>query len=83
MDALNAWQVEADVKTVLTKLKLPDFSSKIGSLSGGQKRRVQLAQALVNPSDLLLLDEPTNHLDVDTIAWLQNYLKIAREPCFL
>ncbi len=75
MDALNAWQVEADVKTVLTKLKLPDFSSKIGALSGGQKRRVQLAQALVNPSDLLLLDEPTNHLDVDTIAWLQNYLK--------
>ncbi|USI67240.1 ABC-F family ATP-binding cassette domain-containing protein [Lactococcus petauri] len=75
MDALNAWQVEADVKIVLTKLKLPDFSSKIGSLSGGQKRRVQLAQALVNPSDLLLLDEPTNHLDVDTIAWLQNYLK--------
>ncbi|MFK4972900.1 ABC-F family ATP-binding cassette domain-containing protein [Lactococcus garvieae] len=75
MDALNACQVEADVKTVLTKLKLPDFSSKIGSLSGGQKRRVQLAQALVNPSDLLLLDEPTNHLDVDTIAWLQNYLK--------
>ena len=75
MDALNAWQVEADVKTVLTKLKLPDFSSKIGSLSGGQKRRVQLAQALVNPSDLLLLDEPTDHLDVDTIAWLQNYLK--------
>lgn len=75
MDALNSWQVEADVKTVLTKLKLPDFSSKIGSLSGGQKRRVQLAQALVNPSDLLLLDEPTNHLDVDTIAWLQNYLK--------
>lgn len=75
MDALNAWQVEADVKTVLTKLKLPDFSSKIGSLSGGQKRCVQLAQALVNPSDLLLLDEPTNHLDVDTIAWLQNYLK--------
>lgn len=75
MDALNAWQVDADVKTVLTKLKLPDFSSKIGSLSGGQKRRVQLAQALVNPSDLLLLDEPTNHLDVDTIAWLQNYLK--------
>ena len=75
MDALNAWQVEADVKTILTKLQLPDSATLIESLSGGQKRRVQLAQALVNDSDLLLLDEPTNHLDVETIAWLQNYLK--------
>lgn len=78
MDALNAWQVEADVKTILTKLQLPDPATLIGSLSGGQKRRVQLAQALVNDSDLLLLDEPTNHLDVETIAWLQNYLKNSR-----
>lgn len=78
MDALNAWQVEADVKIILTKLQLPDSATLIESLSGGQKRRVQLAQALVNDSDLLLLDEPTNHLDVETIAWLQNYLKNSR-----
>ncbi|NEX59062.1 ATP-binding cassette domain-containing protein [Lactococcus lactis] len=78
MDALNAWQVEADVKTILTKLQLPDSATLIESLSGGQKRRVQLAQALVNDSDLLLLDEPTNQLDVETIAWLQNYLKNSR-----
>lgn len=83
MDALNAWQVEADVKTILTKLQLPDSATLIESLSGGQKRRVQLAQALVNDSDLLLLDEPTNHLDVETIAWLQNYLKILEEPFFV
>ncbi|WP_101961888.1 ABC-F family ATP-binding cassette domain-containing protein [Lactococcus cremoris] len=78
MDALNAWQVEADVKTILTKLQIPEATTIIESLSGGQKRRVQLAQALVNDSDLLLLDEPTNHLDVETIAWLQNYLKNSR-----
>ena len=78
MDALNAWQVEADVKIILTKLQLPDPATLIESLSGGQKRRVQLAQALVNDSDLLLLDEPTNHLDVETIAWLQHYLKNSR-----
>lgn len=79
MTAIEAWEVENQVKTVLTQLKLPDLTAKIETLSGGQKRRVQLAQALLNPADLLLLDEPTNHLDVDTIAWLETYLKNARQ----
>lgn len=74
MTSSDAWNIEQDITTVLSKLDIRDTSRKISSLSGGQKRRVQLAQALVNPSDLLLLDEPTNHLDVETIAWLQNYL---------
>ncbi|XOQ38863.1 MAG: ABC transporter ATP-binding protein [Pseudolactococcus raffinolactis] len=79
MTAIEAWEVENQVKTVLSKLKLPDLTAQIKNLSGGQKRRVQLAQALLNPADLLLLDEPTNHLDVDTIAWLENYVKNSRQ----
>src|SRR5574341_1121295 len=79
MTAIEAWEVENQVKTVLSKLKLPDLTEQIKNLSGGQKLRVQLAQALLNPADLLLLDEPTNHLDVDTIAWLENYVKSARQ----
>ncbi|MFV0556176.1 MAG: ABC-F family ATP-binding cassette domain-containing protein, partial [Lactovum sp.] len=74
MTTLNAWMIESEVKIILTQLGLPNFFTLISSLSGGQKRRVQLAQALVNPSDLLLLDEPTNHLDVELIEWLQKYL---------
>ena len=79
MTAIEAWEVENQVKTVLSKLKLPDLTAQIKNLSGGQKRRVQLAQVLLNPADLLLLDEPTNHLDVDTIAWLENYVKNSRQ----
>lgn len=79
MDALNAWEVESQVKTVLTKLGLTDHSHKVGDLSGGLRRRVQLAQTLLGKDDLLLLDEPTNHLDIDTIEWLQNFLKNSKK----
>ena len=73
MDSLDAWSIESEVKTVLSKLGLSDLSQKVGDLSGGLRRRVQLAQVLLNDADLLLLDEPTNHLDIDTIAWLTNF----------
>lgn len=79
MDSLDAWAIESEVKTVLTKLGLEDLSKKVGDLSGGLRRRVQLAQVLLNDADLLLLDEPTNHLDIDTIAWLTNYLKTSKK----
>ncbi|MGE5630674.1 MAG: ABC-F family ATP-binding cassette domain-containing protein [Caulobacteraceae bacterium] len=74
MDAANTWNIESEVKTVLTKLGITDFDAKLGTLSGGQKKRIALAAALLNPSDLLILDEPTNHLDNDTISWLEQYL---------
>lgn len=79
MDALNAWEVESHVKTVLTKLGLSDLNQKVGDLSGGLRRRVQLAQTLLGDDDLLLLDEPTNHLDIDTIEWLQQFLKSSKK----
>lgn len=74
MDSMNAWGIESEAKTVLTKLGVSDFSAKVNTLSGGQRKRIALAAALINPSDLLILDEPTNHLDNDTIDWLEQYL---------
>ena len=79
MDSLNAWEIESQVKTVLTKLGIQDLSARVGSLSGGLRRRVQLAQVLLGDHDLLLLDEPTNHLDIDTIEWLTNFLKNSKK----
>lgn len=79
MDCLDAWSIESDVKTVLSKLGITDLEQKVGDLSGGMRRRVQLAQVLLGAADLLLLDEPTNHLDIDTIAWLTTYLKTAKK----
>lgn len=74
MDALQAWEIESQVKTVLSKLGLDDLSAKVGDLSGGLRRRVQLAQVLLGDDDLLLLDEPTNHLDIESIQWLEQFL---------
>ncbi|WP_449455237.1 ABC-F family ATP-binding cassette domain-containing protein [Streptococcus suis] len=75
MDSLNAWEIESQVKTVLSKLELTDLNKTVAELSGGLRRRVQLAQVLLGNADLLLLDEPTNHLDIDTIEWLTTFLK--------
>lgn len=74
MDAVDAWNIEVEAKTILTKFGIRDFNAKIGTLSGGQKKRIALAAALINPSDLLILDEPTNHLDNDIIDYLEGYL---------
>lgn len=79
MDSLNAWEIESQVKTVLSKLGISDLAAKISQLSGGLRRRVQLAQVLLSEADLLLLDEPTNHLDIDTIEWLTNFLKNSKK----
>lgn len=73
MDALNLWDLESSAKTVLTKLGIKDFNQKVKELSGGQRKRVSLASALITPCELLILDEPTNHLN-DTIDWLETYL---------
>ena len=75
MDALNAWEIESQVKTVLSKLGLTELNMTVSELSGGLRRRVQLAQVLLGHADLLLLDEPTNHLDIDTIEWLTTFFK--------
>lgn len=74
MEQANAWSAESDVKTILTQLHISDWSQKIKTLSGGQVKRVGLAQVLIQAPDLLILDEPTNHLDFDSIAWLEKYL---------
>ena len=79
MDSLHAWEIESQVKTVLSKLGLTNLSLKVDQLSGGLRRRVQLAQVLLGDADLLLLDEPTNHLDIDTIEWLTHFLKNSKK----
>nr|WP_235776418.1 ABC-F family ATP-binding cassette domain-containing protein [Robertmurraya massiliosenegalensis] len=74
MDAVNGWDVGTNARTILTKLGISDFNKKIAALSGGQKKRVSLAQVLIRDADLLILDEPTNHLDYESVKWLEEYL---------
>lgn len=74
IDSLNAWEYEHKIKTLLGKLGLYNLDQKMSQLSGGQRKRVAIAQALVTDPDFLILDEPTNHLDLELIEWLENYL---------
>ncbi|MBW9300414.1 ABC-F family ATP-binding cassette domain-containing protein [Pediococcus acidilactici] len=74
MNRLDAWNTESNIKTILTQLHVDMLDAPINQLSGGQVKRIALAQALLEPADLLLLDEPTNHLDFDSIEWLEKYL---------
>jgi ABC transport system ATP-binding/permease protein len=83
MDDHKAWDYEVTVKQILFRLKLTDLNVVIGTLSGGQKKRVALAKVLVEESDLLLLDEPTNHLDLDMIEWLEEYLLKSNKTLFM
>ncbi|KIL40174.1 ABC transporter [Gordoniibacillus kamchatkensis] len=74
VEALGAWEASATAKTVLGKLGITDTDQPVGQLSGGQRKRVAMARALLQPADLLILDEPTNHIDNETAAWLEQYL---------
>jgi len=75
MDDLKAWDYETRIKQILGNLKITDFDQQIGHLSGGQLKRVALANVLISEPDLLILDEPTNHLDLEMVEWLENFLK--------
>ncbi|CAM3447694.1 ABC transporter ATP-binding protein [Brevibacillus invocatus] len=74
MDAADAWESNTTAKMILTQLGIHDFSQRVGELSGGQRKRVAMARALIQPADLLILDEPTNHIDNETVEWLEEYL---------
>ena len=78
METLGAWDLETKAKIVLSKLGIEDFDAKVKDLSGGYRKRIALAAALLNEPDLLMMDEPTNHLDAESVEWLQEYL--ARFP---
>lgn len=83
MDALNAWDYESRIKQILGKLDIHDLDKKIGTLSGGQKKRVALAGLLICEPQLLILDEPTNQLDLNVIEWLEDYLSVANITIFM
>ncbi|MBE9045116.1 ABC-F family ATP-binding cassette domain-containing protein [Pleurocapsales cyanobacterium LEGE 10410] len=74
MESVGAWDLETKAKIVLSKLGIEDFDARVGELSGGYRKRIALAAALLNEPDLLMMDEPTNHLDAESVEWLQEYL---------
>lgn len=74
MDSMEAWSIETDAKGILTKLGISNYQADVSKLSGGQRKRVAMASAMITPADLLILDEPTNHIDNDTVDWLEKYL---------
>ena len=80
---INAWDIEVKVQQILSVLKLQDTSQVVGSLSGGQKKRVALAKVLLSDADFLFLDEPTNHLDLDIIEWLESYLATSKSTILM
>lgn len=75
VDTLNCWDYENKVKEILSRLQITDFNQTMGTLSGGQRKKVALSKVLIEEADLLILDEPTNHLDIVMIEWLEDYLK--------
>jgi ATP-binding cassette subfamily F protein uup len=83
MDAAGAWELETNAKIILTKLGIEDVNARIGSLSGGYRKRIALAAALLSEPDVLLMDEPTNHLDALSVEWLQSYLNRFRGALLL
>ena len=74
MDRSGAWEAETHARTILSKLGITQLHMRLGTLSGGQRKRVALAQTLIDPADLLILDEPTNHIDIESVAWLEEHL---------
>lgn len=83
MDAADAWEAGTQAKTILTRLGIFEFDKPAALLSGGQRKRVALAAALIQPADLLILDEPTNHIDNDTVEWLEEHLSKYRGALLL